>query len=99
MPISGLVLTLDVGDPGDTRSAALEATLAALARDPRVTLGPREHHRLAIALETDSQAADKQAWRELLALPAVTWIDLAYITIDPTEAETHNGSPLSRSTS
>lgn len=90
MPISGLVLTLDLGH--------LEATLAALSADPRVTVGPREGHRLALALETESQAADKAAWAELRALPGITWIDLAYITIDPDEADHPDDSPRLRST-
>jgi hypothetical protein len=77
MPVSGLVLTLDTD--------RIDQTLAVLARDPRVTLGPREGHRLALALETDDRVADERAWEELRAVPGVTWIDLAYITIDPDE--------------
>lgn len=89
MPISGLVLTLDL--------THLDSTLAALGADLRLSLGPREGHRLAVALETESQAADKVAWSDIQALPGVLWIDLAYITIDPNEAEDRT-SPRLRST-
>lgn len=82
MPVSGLLLTLDPADEG-----AVDATLAALAADPRVTLGPREGHHLAIALDTPSRRADQAAWEALYALPAVTWIDLVHVSIDPNEAD------------
>jgi len=84
MPVSGLVLTLSSADGDDH---AVRATLDALAADARVTVGPRADAKLPIALDTPGRAEDRAAWRWIEDLPAVRWIDLVWVGLDPGEPD------------
>ena len=86
MPVSGLIVSLGPD------SAAVERTLATLAEDPRFVVGEQRNSRLALVLDTPNQSADREAWRDLEALPAVRWIDLVYISIDPNVADPAGGT-------
>ena len=77
MPVSSLLLTID-----PAHEAALRARLV---DDARTTLGPTIGTRLVVALDTASRADDEVAWAWLHALPGVRFIDLVWISIDPTE--------------
>jgi len=79
MPVSGLLLTID-----GACEVELRKTLGA---DARVTLGETLGGRLVVALDTPSQSADEAAWAWLRAEPGVRWIDLVWISVDPTEAD------------
>lgn len=65
MPVSGVVVVLT------PEPAARAAALAALSRDPRVTLGPSEGLSLAAVLESASTQACGEHVREIEAIEGV----------------------------
>lgn len=87
MPVSGLLLTIDPSHEPALRSA--------LAADLRTTPGELVGTRLPVALDTPSRQADEAAWAWLRALPGVKWIDLVWISIDPSEDDRrHHGAQV-----
>ena len=85
MPISGLVVSLC--DEAKRRSEALDV----IRRESRITMGDLEANRLAIVLDTESREEDKQVWDWLNALPAVTFVEVAFVGF-----EQHEESPPGR---
>ncbi len=65
MPVSSVVVVLS-SEP-EARRAALQA----LGSDPRVTVGPMEHDRLAVVTESADTRACTAHLAELEALPGV----------------------------
>jgi hypothetical protein len=87
MSVSGIAITL--GEAPEAQDAAL----AALARDPSLTLGPRAGTRLAAVLETPSAAADRAAFARLEALPGVVHVGLVCSYLDPETSDPPEESP------
>jgi hypothetical protein len=81
MAISGLVVTLS-----DDSAAA--AALSALAADPRLVLGERFGHRVAVVAETPGVDADRALWDELRGTHGITNVDVTYVHLgsDATES-------------
>lgn len=73
MPISGLVVTLAADE------AVRRKAIAALAADPRITVGDSKANKLALVLETGSPAEDQAAWNELESIPGVDLVALAFV--------------------
>jgi len=85
MAISGLVIFLR-NDP-----IAAEASLAALGRDARLTLGERFGTRVAAVAETPSVEADRTLWDDLHALPGVEYVDVTFVGLDaPEDCNAHH---------
>jgi nitrate reductase NapAB chaperone NapD len=76
MVVSALVVTLH--PDAETRAA----TLAQLAADPRLELGPCHRDRLPVVSETDSTAAGAQLVDELQAIAGVARVDVVSIDFE-----------------
>lgn len=76
MAVSGLVVTL-AQDP-----ALAEASLAALVRDARLTLGERFGRRLSLVAETPGPREDRQLCDDLRAMPGVVHVDVTFVGFD-----------------
>lgn len=72
MPVSGLVLTIDV-----SLTKRGEA-YAALDADARFTRGPEQGPRLPVVCETDTVDGHTEALERLEDLPGVLMVELAY---------------------
>lgn len=81
MGVSGLVVTADEG--------SLAGVCAALAADPRVTLGDPEGPRLPIVVETAGLVEDDQIWAWLHSVPGVRFVDVAYVHFGQGEDHDH----------
>jgi hypothetical protein len=79
MAISGLVVTIVEGPAGGS-------ALAALAADPRVTVGERFDRRVAVLAETPGARDDYSLIDDLLAIPGVVSVDIACVHLDETPA-------------
>jgi len=79
MPVSGLLLTIDSECEVELRKT--------LGSDARMTLGDTLGGRLVVVLDTPSQSADEAAWAWLREQSGVSWIDLVWISVDPSEAD------------
>jgi nitrate reductase NapAB chaperone NapD len=58
------------------------ATLAALAAEPAVTVGPRQGPKLAAVLDTDSRPAERVLLSWIEALPGVLHVALVFCSVD-----------------
>ncbi len=76
MTTSALVVTLSED------SAAAAELEAALARDPRFSIGERSGRRLPLALETPDQREATECWRWLQAHPGVSSVELLFVHFD-----------------
>ncbi len=76
MPVSGLMLTLDV-DP--TRA---EDALRAIGRDDRCELGQRAGRRQAAVIDTPDEQANRRLWRWLNDLPGIEHVDVVFVSLD-----------------
>jgi hypothetical protein len=73
MPISGLVITL-------SEDAALrQAALAALQRQPAVSVGPLTGNRVPIVVDTIDDDADREVWEWLHTLPGIVLVNVAAV--------------------
>lgn len=80
MPISGLVLTLE---PSEAERAR---TLALIARDPRITLGPSESAiRVPAVIETRTVDDAERLFESLQATPGVVFVDV--VSLDFSDLE------------
>ena len=77
MPISALLVTL-ADDP-----IAAEASLTALAENACFELGARNKRRVAVALDTPNEGANKRCWRWLTEQAGVYTVDLLFVHLDP----------------
>jgi hypothetical protein len=59
--------------------------LAALADDPRISLGPQTSMRLPIVVETADEEEDREIWEWLRALPGVEQVDVAMIHFEESQ--------------
>lgn len=84
MSISGLVVTL-------SDNSLADAATAALAADPRLTLGGQFGRQLAIVADTPGVASDRDLWDQLRTMPGITNVDVTYVHLDADPGE--NGSP------
>lgn len=85
MPVSGIVLTLT--EDRERRDGVLRH----LAVDERVELGPTEGRRVAVVLVTDSLAAGRDLCEELVALPGIDQLEVAYVAAEDGPAPTAEG--------
>lgn len=76
MSVSGLLILLAADADHATEASA------ALASDPRLTLGQRQGRRLTAALETESEAASEEAFESLRRLRGVEDIQIASVAFD-----------------
>lgn len=88
MPISGLVIRLAPSD------ALARDAVAQLDAHEHIELGPCEHGRLAVVVETPSQELDKQLWIWINDLPGVEFVDVVYVHLDDDDVE--SGEPGNR---
>jgi hypothetical protein len=79
MTISALVVTLN--------PPCAEEALAALARDPRLTLGEPVDARVPIVAETPTLRAGKELCRELELVPGVAFVSVVRIDFLEEEEE------------
>ena len=86
MAISGLVVTLADDD------AAADAAVARMGADPRLTLGDRFGHRLAVVVDTPSVDADRALWDELRQMSGVTFVDVTFVYLDTDPASSEDQS-------
>ncbi|MGD9688245.1 MAG: hypothetical protein AB7K52_05275 [Phycisphaerales bacterium] len=80
MSVSGLVVTLQ-----DTPAA--DAAFHVLLSHPRLTVGERFGHRVALIAETDSAHSDLQLVDELNAIPGIERIDVVCVHFDETSSQ------------
>jgi len=88
MPVTGLAATLT--EDARERDRALDA----LARDARVTVGPREGGRVALVLATDTADEDRDLLQTLRALPGVALVHVVFH--DFSDVERFEGTPPKR---
>jgi hypothetical protein len=74
MATSGLVVTFQ-GEPEPVRSA--------LARDPRLTVGPANNQHMAVVLMTDSTRADRAAVDDMRLVPSVVDVVPVFVHLEP----------------
>ena len=88
MPIAGLVVTLC--DDDALSSCALEQ----LARDARVTVGPRGRAR-KVPLVSDTATLDEQqdVWRSVANTPGILLVDLVYEDFSDVDSFTSDELP------
>jgi len=70
-------LVIDIADDADGRAAE-----AALAADPRFTLGPVQGSRRAVVLDTPSALDDTDVFDWLRDLPGVRWVTVVRVYLD-----------------
>lgn len=75
MAVSGLIIT-------HREETSVNAVAAALARDPRVTIGERFGLRRAIVGETASAEEDRDLIDDLRALAGIINVDVVYVHLD-----------------
>lgn len=75
MPISGLVITLQQNESGQSALARIQST-------PTFEIGKRDGARLAAVLETKTPKQDKHCWNWLNQLPGVLFVDVVFIHFD-----------------
>lgn len=75
MSISSLVIDVDNGVSG-------RELLAALATDPRFTLGPADGTRHALVVDTPSSAADTEVYDWLQSHPGIRLVTLVRAYLD-----------------
>ncbi len=73
MPVSGLVVSLR--DEPHLRDEAL----AAIGRQPQITMGLLERNRLAIVVDTTSSQEDRRLWQWLSSLPGISLLEVALV--------------------
>lgn len=92
MAISGLVVTLVNDSTG-------ESALARLASDPRLTLGSRFGHRVAVVAETPGVGDDRALMDDLRDTPGIAAVDVTFVHLDesPASGPDRPVTPLERS--
>ena len=86
MPVSGIVLTLT--EERESR----EGVLRRLRADARVDVGPADGCRVAIVLVTDSLAAGRDLCEQLVALPGIDQLEVAYVAAEDEPASAGKGA-------
>ncbi|MCA9217076.1 MAG: hypothetical protein KDB27_28605 [Planctomycetales bacterium] len=82
MPVSGLVVSLS------SEKLPRDEALQEIRCEPRIIMGTLKDNRLAIVLDTDSQAEDQQLWNWLEALPGVVLVEVAFIGFETKQDST-----------
>lgn len=77
MTISALVVTVD--------PATAEVTLAALSRDPRLTLGAPVGSRVPVVVETASCRDGRALVEDLQQTPGITFVDVVLVDFSDEE--------------
>ncbi len=86
MPVLGLVLTLDDGDPATQRVVS-----SGLERAPGLELGEPAGHRWPAVLESDSPSEAEARIDALRRVTGVTNVDVVYADFEDLTADGHPG--------